>query len=126
MTTGKVRATGCSRFLFAMIFIVPAAYFISMYLTGESVDFKQKFNDLIGNQTIEQVDDSPKKEKKKNTTTLNEKKEEPKEIKEPVKKENSISEEDLKKIADYKSRNSRLQDELDQKKQTIRNPLQKN
>ncbi len=61
MTTGKVRATGCSRFLFAMVFIVPGAYFLSMFITGESIDFKQKFNDLMGKETIEQVDDSPKK-----------------------------------------------------------------
>ena len=53
------RPTGCSRFLLAMLIIIPAAYFVSSYITGESIDFKQQFNDLMGKETTEQVRSNP-------------------------------------------------------------------
>lgn len=102
---GSSRATGCTRFLVAMLIIIPLAIGASMMITGESIDFKGILNQWLGNKTEVKDTKSTKKEKTISyKDKLNEKK-------------NGSGE--LKNIGDFKDRIKTLEAEVDDKDEKI-------
>ncbi len=97
------RPTGCSRFIFAMLIIIPAAYFVSAYITGDTIDFKHYFNELLGKETTEQVREQPSNEEESDTKYLD-------------KIKNSSSPDEVKSL---RSKVMRLERELESKNEEL-------
>jgi|GEM_PF-6428478 len=100
----KSRATGCTRFIFAMLIIIPLAYVASMMITGDTVDFKSVLNNLLGNKT-EIKDSRPDK----NDKTVSYK----------DKLDQTSSSKDLKTIGDFKDRIETLEAQIKDKDEKI-------
>jgi len=98
----RSRATGCTRFIVAMLIIIPLAYFASMMITGDSVDFKTVLNQWLGNKT--EVKDSKPVKKDKTVS-----------YKDKLNKKSSSSSKDLKTIGDFKDRIETLEAEAKDK-----------
>ncbi len=101
----KSRATGCTRFIVAMMVIIPLAYFASMMITGETVNFKALLNRWLGNK-IEVKDARPERNDK--TVSYKDKLNE--------KKSSSGA---LKNIGDFKDRIKTLEAQVKDKDEKI-------
>lgn len=102
---GSSRATGCTRFIVAMLIIIPLAIGASMMITGDSIDFRGLLNQWLGNKTEVKETKSSKKEK---TISLKDKLNE---------KKGSTTE--LKNIGDFKDRIKTLEAEVDDKNEKL-------